>query len=243
MSLEKTRFAIRPLLNQRNPADALAVYYAYYHPAQRTQLITYPRKADRAEGYIAISRTGLDLFRPLVTMRLPDKVNEVGADLLRAALPEGTAAILYAPVAYKPLLQAFLEIQTDEQFRVLILDRSRFEPIINIHVTQATGPNGLPRFVIRSSQDRSEVAAASGLNWQTPNFAELSVITSPGQRRQGWGRSVVAAMVQHILDSNRTPLYVVSEQNEASLRLAESVGFVDSGERRIFTEVVRRKAF
>ena len=242
MSFEAERNAIQHLLNRRNPTDAIAVYYAFYHPAQRTQIITYPQKTNRAEGYIAVSRTGLDLFRPLVTMRLPDKDRHAGAELLSATLSEGTAVILYAPVAYEPLLQAFFEMQTAEQLQLLVLDRDRFEPVINIHVTQAVGPNGLPRFVIRSPQDHSQVAATSGLNWQTPNFAELSVNTSAGQRRQGWGRSVLAAMVQQVLETGRTPLYVASEQNDASLRLAQSVGFVDSGQRLIFAQAVRRKA-
>lgn len=243
MSLEAVRAAIRPLLDQRDPADALAAYYVFSHPIQRTQLIIYPASAKRAEGYVAISRTGLDLFRPLVTMRLPDKDQGGAAELIRDALPEGSSVILYAPLAYEPLLQAFFEIESDEKYRLLFLEPGRFKPVINIHVTQATGPNGLPRFVIRSPQDNSQIAAASGLNWQTSNFAELSVSTAPGQRRQGWGRSVVASMVQYILDSGRTPLYVVGDYNDASLRLAESVGFVDSGKRLIFAQATRRKIY
>jgi RimJ/RimL family protein N-acetyltransferase len=241
MSLEAVRAAIRPLLNPNDPKDALAVYYAFYHPLQRTQLVIHPPGDKRAKGYVAISQTGIDLFRPLVTMRLPENDPESGAALLRAALPQESAVILYAPLAYEPLLNAFFEIQSDEKFRLLVLDPKRFKPIINIHVTRVTGPNDLPRFIIRAPQDREQVAAAAGLNWQTPKFAELSVNTAPGRRRQGWGRSVVAAMVQYVLESGRTPLYVTGAQNEASLRLAESVGFVDSGKRLIFTQAIRRK--
>jgi L-amino acid N-acyltransferase YncA len=243
MPFEAERNAIRHLLDEKNPVDAIAVYYALYHPAQKTQLVTYPTNAKRAAGYIAVSRTGVDLFRPLVTMRLPDEYAHDAAENMFAALSEGTPSILYTPVEYESLLQAFFEIQTAEQFQLLILDRQRYEPVINIHVTQSRAANGLPRYVISSPQDRSQVGATSGLNWQTPNFAELFVNTSPGQRRQGWGRSVLAAMVQHVLDSGRTPLYVASTQNDASQRLAESVGFIDSGKVLSFAQAVRRKAY
>ena len=47
----------------------------------------------RADGYVAFSRTGIDLFRPLVTMRLPTDRDpaaaQAAADLLRLALGSG----------------------------------------------------------------------------------------------------------------------------------------------------------
>ena len=71
MKLPDKRRAIRSLLDERNPADAQAIYYAYNHPDEKTQLITYPPEASVAKGYVCIARTGIDLFRPLLTMRLP----------------------------------------------------------------------------------------------------------------------------------------------------------------------------
>jgi len=240
MSLTTKRQSIRSLLSEHDPADAPAVYYAFYHPDAKTHLVTHPVGVNRATGYLAISRTGMDLFNPLVSMRLPDEDMDAGRELITRALPVGSSVILYVPARYGPLLHVLFNIEVSEQYRLLVLDRKRFEPIINVLVTQATSPDGLPRFVIRSPQDQSKVAAAAGLNWQTPNFCEISVSTSPGQRRQGWGRSVVAAMVQHQLQNGRTPEYVVGEQNEASLQLAERVGFIDSGERLIFAHATRK---
>ena len=238
-SLSNKRHSIRSLLNEHDPADAPAIYYAFYHSDAKTHLVTYPSGVNRASGYLAISRTGMDLFSPLVSMRLPDHDMEAGRELITKALPEGATVILYVPAKYEPLLHVLFDIQANEKYRLLVLDHKRFEPIINVLVTQATSPDGLPRFVIRSPQDQSQVVAAAGLNWQTPNFCEISVTTSPGQRRQGWGRSVVAAMIQHQLQNDRTPVYVVGEQNKASLRLADSVGFSDSGERFIFAHATR----
>lgn len=240
MSLEEQRRSIRPLLNERNPSDALASYYAFYHSDARTRLVVHKGEADHITGYLAISRTGMDLFKPLVTLRLPPGDMNGGVELISDALPEGSGSILYAPSSYGPLLGALFDIEADKLVRLLVLDQSRFEPIINVLVTQATSPDGLPRFVIRSQKDPGQVVASAGLNWQTRYFAEISVHTSPGERRQGWGRSVVSAMVHHQLQNGRTPLYVTGEGNEASQQLAESVGFVDRGARMIFTHATRK---
>lgn len=240
MSLTSRRQAIRHLIDERQPGDALADYYAYYHPEQRTQLVIYPPQAQRADGYVAISRTAADLFRPFVSLRLPLDDHPACWELISTALPPETPLLLYAPDAYGPLLRAFFDIQSEERLQVLVLDRGRFEPIINVLVTQAEGANGLPRFVIRSTRDRSTILTASSLNWQTDYFAELAVFTAPEQRRQGRGRSVVAAMCQYLLDNGRTPLYAVSEDNLPSQRLAASTGFVDLGLRRLFWQATRK---
>ncbi len=71
MSLPDRRRAIRHLLDEQNPADALASYLAFYHADNRTILRPYPFEAPRAEGFVTLSRTGVDLFRPFVTLRLP----------------------------------------------------------------------------------------------------------------------------------------------------------------------------
>lgn len=234
------RQAIRHLIDERQPGDALADYYAYYHPEQRTQIVVYPPQAARAQGYVAMSRTALDLFRPFVTMRLPIDNHPACWELVSSALPPETPTILYAPADYGPLLRAFFDIESEDHLQVLVLDRGRYEPIINVLVTQAEGSNGLPRFLIRSTHDRSEILTASSLNWQTDYFAEISVFTAPEQRRQGRGRSVVAAMCQYLLENGRTPLYAVSRSNLASLRLAESTGFVDLGIRRLLLQATRK---
>jgi ribosomal protein S18 acetylase RimI-like enzyme len=238
MDLEAQRRAIRPLLDERQPADALASYYAYYHPDQKTSLVLYPPGEKIARGYIAISRTGLDLFRPLLTMRLPLE-EEVDAELIQSALPVNAPAILMAPENHTPILNALFNVQTDSRLYVLVLDRGRFETGINVLVTQEKTPDGLPRFVIRSRQEKNHVVASASINWQTPLFAEISVFTESDQRRQGWGRSVVAALCQHILDSGRTPLYMVDESNQPSVKLAESAGFADLGIRKHLFQATR----
>ena len=235
MSLDDKRSAIRHLLNEQFVADGMAAYFAFYHPDDRTSLVTYPAGAERATGYVALSRTGMDLFRPLLTLRLPPMDMNAGVTLMYEAMPPGTAVILYGPADILPLMQALFDVQTVEHLQLLTLDRSQFEPIINVLVTQETAVNGVPRFAIRQSGER-EVAASAGLNWQSPHFAELFVSTSPRNRRQGFGRSVAAAMVNYVLENGRQPLYAVSVTNQASLNLAQSIGFVDSGVRQIILQ-------
>lgn len=240
-SLAVQRQAIKHLLDERNPADAMAAYYAFYHADGKTRLVTTPPDASRAAGYVSFSKTGIDLFRPLITMRLPKDDMQSSADLIQEAIPVGTASILQTPASYKPLLHALFDIQTEEELRLYVLDPARFEPIINVLVVQTTSPDGLTRFVIRSQAPDRHVAASAGMNWRSPHYVEISVHTSAGQRRRGYGRSVVAAMVQHIRDQDRTPLYVVSSDNPASIQLAESVGFVDSGHRQVIIHALKRQ--
>lgn len=239
MDLESRRRAIRPLLDEIKPADAPACYYAFYHPNRKTSLVLHPPVAQTALGYIALSRTGLDLFRPLITLRLPLDDRPASAELVQTALPEAAPVILYAPEDHAPLLNAFFYIQSEERFRLLVLDRGRYQPVINVLVTEDVSSNGLPRFVIRSRKDENRVVAAASINWQTPTFAEISVFTEADQRRQGWGRSVVAALCQSVLEGGRTPLYAVGENNRPSLQLAESTGFVDLGIRRLLLQATR----
>lgn len=237
--LRAKRRAIHHLLHEQQPGDAMAAYYAFHHPDEKTHLVLSPENVDsnpvaHAAGYVALSRTGIDLFRPLVTMRLPiDRepgATRDAADLIARALAPGQPAILSIPVHYRPLIDALFDVQSEERLRLFALTPARFEPIVNVLVTRSTGPGGLPRFSIRSSQSgEEEVVASASLNWQSPRFAEIAVNTRPQYRRQGWGRSTVAALSGYLIDSGRTPLYVVSEENEPSAQLAESVGFADTG--------------
>lgn len=240
MTIADRRRAIRHLLDEDDPADGMAAYFAFYYAADKTTLRPYPAEAERAAGYVCLSRTGMDLFRPLVTMRLPIADVETGAAALSQALTPGAAVILNFPESYQPLIHALFDVQTEERLQLFALKSVHFEPLINVLVTQDMGANGLPRFVIRDRQQEDLLVAAAGLNWQTARFAEISVHTHPQYRRQGYGRSVVAAMANHLLAHGRTPLYVVSESNEASVLLAQQVGFRNTLSQHILMQAVLR---
>jgi len=239
MLLEDKRQLARTLINERVPADALAAYYALYHPDNKTELFLMTGVNDQVKGYICLSRTGMDLFRPLMTMRLPAAARgafdpQLAATLLYSALPSGTALILNTPSTYDPIISALFDIQSQQHLKLMALDSRRFEPIVNVLVTESESYNGLPRYLVRLNSgtgltDTGEIAASAGLNWQSPHFAEIYVHTKPAYRRRGFGRSVVAAVVRKVLADGKVPLYSVGVENEASITLAESVGFFDTG--------------
>jgi len=239
MSIAAQRNAIRHLLNEKEPADAMAAYYAVYHPERRLSLVTYPAKGERAAGYVALARTGLDLFRPVLTMRLPMAGQELdleaGVSLLYQALQPGQPVIIHTMSNYLPLLRALFQIDSEQHLRLLKLERRRFEPIVNIFVTRVNSQDTATRFIVRNppGDPRGEIVASAGINWQTPSFADVAVFTHAGYRRQGYGRSVVAAQVQHLLDQGITPLYTVAGNNQPSVELAEAVGFIDTLNRAI----------
>jgi RimJ/RimL family protein N-acetyltransferase len=181
----------------------------------------------------------MDLFRPFVTLRLPIHDMQTSTNVIYEAIDAGTAVILHAPSHYAPLLHALFDIQTEDHLSLYQLRPSSFQPIINVLVTQDKAPNGLPRFAIRD-RESDVIGASATLNWQSPSHAEIGVTTNPGYRRRGWGRSVVSAMANYLLENGRTPLYVVAQNNEASIQLAESVGFTDSGVREIMIQATLR---
>lgn len=239
MNLPAQRQAIQALLGAHNPADAHAAYYALYHPDNRTQLVTYPAGVSPATGYLCLSRTGIDLFRPLATLRLPANDPAGTFDLLYTALMPGQSLFLHIPQAYYPLLNAFFDFQTVQNLALYRLDSQQFEPIINVLVSRNDSPDKLPRFIIRDNN--GQIGASAGVNWLSPHFADISVHTQPQHRQRGWGRSVVSALVHYLRDSGRIPLYAVHEQNEPSRNLAESLSFTDTGHRQLFLEATLRE--
>lgn len=241
-TLAEKRRAIRPLLDEQEPADAPAAYYALYHPDERTRLVTYPAGSLQPRGYLALSRTGIDLFRPLLTLRLPPADPEGSATLLYDALVPGTNLFIHAPAAYRPLLNAFFQFESEQTLLLFRLDPRRFQEEINVLVVRSPTPDGLPRFIVRPTGPGSEdeIGASATVNWQSPRFADISVYTNPQYRQRGWGKSVVTALVRHLLAQGRTPLYQVEQHNQASIALARRVGFVDTGAEKLLLEATLR---
>jgi RimJ/RimL family protein N-acetyltransferase len=232
-STDQLRPVIRPLLDDRSSADALAAYYAFYHPADHTQIFVTPQSGP-ARGFLLRARTGMDLFRPLVTGRLPD---EAGArELFERGLQPGRPVYLTLPQDEARWANKYLQMSETELHRIYRFAPERLEAEINVMVVTSTGPDGLPHCEIRTT-DRA--GAVAGINWQSPRFAEVYVYTDPAVRGRGWGKAVVRALAALILKSGRLPLYVVAESNEYSIRLAEAVGFEDSGQREFVGQAIR----
>lgn len=223
---DRQRRRVRGLLDERSPADALAGYYALHSPAERAQLYVHPDGDGSADGFLVVARTGIDLFRPLVTFRAASE--PVALALFRAGLSPGRPLYLTVPERLAVWANRNLAVTDAERHRIYRLDVRRFEPVINVLVVTSHDPGGGPRCEIRAG---GEVGAVAGVNWQSPDFAEVYVYTEPAVRGRGWGKAVVSSLISLILKSGRTPLYVVSESNDYSIRLAEAVGFTDTGYR------------
>lgn len=234
---EKQR-AIRALLDEKKAADAAAAYYAFHHPDNRTRLLTYPAGSQRPRGYLALSRTGIDLFRPLMTLRLPLADPEGAATLIYNALAPETSLFIHAPADYRPLLGAFFSFQSEQRLLLYRLDRRHFQEEVNVLVLRSPTPDGLPRFIVRPTGPGSEeqIGASATVNWQSPYFADISVYTNPQYRQRGWGQSVVTALARHLLKQGRTPLYQVAQHNQASIGLARRIGFTNTGADKLLLE-------
>lgn len=226
-------------LSLSDPKDALAAYYALYHEPRRTQLWLH-RRGSEVEGLVAVCQTGQRLFQPTVVLRAPDMV--MGVELLRQALVPGRPYYLITIPQLAPSIETVVDLQRPEHNRVYVLDVTRFKPIINVLVRPDHAPDGSRRFVVRSGS-QMEVVAVSGINWRSPHFAEVFVYTEAAARGRGWGKSVLSACTGYLMREGVRPLYIVEEDNQPSIWLAESLGYVDDGAREFAGEGVCRPEY
>lgn len=227
------REAIRNLLLPSKPGDALASYYALWHDPQRTTLTVHYDHAGRADGFAAVCQTGVDLFRQLVTLRASDAA--VVKELLESSLTPNRPYTIMAPLPLATHLRDHLEIRDDRLERIFSLLPSEYQPVINVLVQRVYGPDAAPRYQIGS---QGEVLAMAGTNWRSPTFAEVFVYVHPRGQERGWGKSVLSACVGDLLLERLRPLYMVSEENAASIQTGRAVGFTDTGNRQFTGEVL-----
>jgi len=231
-SISEYRQRVTPLFDLHSAADAPTAYYMLYHDPNRSSLFVRNDASGRAAGVVGRFQTGIDLFRPVLTLRCPTA--DIAADLLGEACSVGRPYLLFSNLNQLPLVGGSLEISNERILSIYALDVSRFKPTINVMVMTKTSPDGTPRAEIHSGG----LQAAAGVNWQSPSFAEIYVHTESEARQRGWGRSVAAAATERILESGRVPLYLVEPGNEASVSLAHGLGYTDTGARQVFADAV-----
>jgi hypothetical protein len=228
LAARRARLEREGYLSLSDPRDAAAAYYALYHDPSRTALHLHVDARDRIDGLAAVCQTGFNLFQPTVVLRAREEA-AAGA-LLTEALHLGRPYYIVTQPSLGPVVRRVFELEGEDFNRVYRFDPGRYRPEINVLVQPARGPDGATRFIIRS---RDQVASEAGVNWRSPHFAELFVRTEPWARERGWGKAVAAACATTLLESGVVPLYMVSEGNEAGVRLAKSIGFVDTGAREL----------
>ena len=168
MSLHEHRTQVRRLLDDSSPADAPTAYYALFLNPARSVLYTYSNNVGEISGFVGVFQTGIDLFRPLVTLQCDG--NDCAIDLLARALTPERPYIFFAKMSQLPLVGDLFHFDDHRILNIYRLDPRRFTPEINILVEHKTAHDGTPRAVIGAS---GEAQAIAGLNWQSPAFAEL----------------------------------------------------------------------
>jgi RimJ/RimL family protein N-acetyltransferase len=220
--LPAQRRLVRPLLAPSDPADAMTAYYALQHDPRRVALTLHYSPSGQVDGFVAVCQTGRDLFVPLVLVRAPPSAV---SDLLRQALYPGRPYTIVTKPELRDQVVAYLTPEWERIGLIYMLDASAYRPVINVMVQPGDGPF---RYEIRVDE---RVVAAAGVNWQTTRLAEMYVYTECDFRGRGWGRAVGARCIQALLEAHLLPLYTAAEDNVASQRLAEALGFHDSGAR------------
>jgi len=87
MTIRDQRQIIQRLLDDTSLVDAPTAYYALYHAPERSALAIRTNRAGRPLGFAGRFTTGIDLFRPLVTLHA--RGAEMAADLLAELLTPG----------------------------------------------------------------------------------------------------------------------------------------------------------
>jgi GNAT superfamily N-acetyltransferase len=221
----------RLMLDLSDPRDGLAAYYALYHAPERTQIFIEEAEGSRLmRGFLAVCQTGRDLFRPMAVLRA--RTPRAAESLLQHLVP-GRPYYLVTTPELSDVVEEALEVEQAGMSRVYRLDLRRYTPTLNVLVTPSASPDGSPRFVIRS---QGKIAAEAGINWRSPHFVEVYVWTTPEARGRGWGKAVIDGCVSWAIRAGTQPLYIVPEENQPSISLAESVGFVDTEAREFVME-------
>ncbi|MBN2306079.1 MAG: hypothetical protein JXQ72_16470, partial [Anaerolineae bacterium] len=72
MLIYHQREQVRQLVSDGSAADAPTAYYALFHDPARSELFVSVDEQGQTVGFVGRFQTGLDLFRPLVTLHCSD---------------------------------------------------------------------------------------------------------------------------------------------------------------------------
>lgn len=208
-----------------NPVDALTSYFALEHDPKRVKLFLRTAVSGRSLAFVAVCQTGLDLFRPLVVMRGDD--SSALRDALKEAIAPGRQYLLNAPPSLQPDITALCSLSGESINAIYTLAAADHKPVVNIMVQTSSTPDGMLRASVPARDGGN--AAEAGTSWISSRYGEVFVQVAEAVRRRGLGKSVVSAVCTPLLQRNRTPLYITRTDNIASRRLAERLGFYDTG--------------
>jgi hypothetical protein len=233
MSINESRKQIRPLVDDSNPADSPSAYYALFHPAEKSALATYQTPSGKTTAFAGRFQTGVDLFRPLVTLRAPSP--DIAAYLLAQLLVVGRPYIFFAPLNQLAMVGGSLEVENQRIARIYTLEPARFSPQMNVLIQHKTAHDGTPRCEIKSN---GQVVASAGVSWKSPAFAEIYVQALGPARQKGMDQAVLGALAGVLLNQGLRAVYLAENGEDGSRAMVESLGFVDTGSRQVYADTV-----
>ena len=219
------RAAITKLLDLTDPEDALTAYYALYSPSEKATVhLMWER--DEPTSFLAIYQTAVELFTPLVVLRSPSA--DVTLKLLRTYLPPDREYFFALGEWDVKSLRMACRTWEEAHERIYTLDPTDFVPHHHPSLCRRDREDGWVRFEIVLG---GKVVSRAGTNWESPYFGEIGVVTEEAYRGQGLGKAVVSACTEALLGRGIAPLYHTDENNLASRRLCEALGYRFRGHR------------
>jgi RimJ/RimL family protein N-acetyltransferase len=94
------------------------------------------------------------------------------------------------------------------------------------------GPAGLLREgVVAGAVDQGRLVGIAHTSSMTERYADIGVATLEAYRNQGISAAAAALVCAAVQERGRTPVWSCGEDNWASLRVAEKIGFTTIGKR------------
>lgn len=227
------RRKLATLIDPHSARDALPAYYALQHPEDRVRLFGYEPAQGEPRGFLALAKTGLDLFRPLAVPFVGRR--EILIRLLRDALDAGQPFLINLPAEQLKWLDNDVDLQNVQVAELLRLEPGAYEPVLNVLVVEAESPDGTVRYEIRTA---TGLHAAAGVNWKGEEFAEVYLEASDAARGRGLTKSVLSAIVGRLLGERRLALYRVETERISVKTEAFRLGFRPTGHRTALAEAV-----
>lgn len=216
------------LINEGAVLDAMAGYYALHHPEDRVKLFGFYPNDEPPTAFLVLAQTGFDLFRPLA---LPFVGHGEAMDaLLRFGLEPRRPVVLDIPVEQRDWAERSVSLRAPAVAEIYRVEADRFEPMINVLITEVSTSTGWPRFEIQS---RAGGRASAGVNWLGPRHAEIYIDADEEAHKRRFDQSLLATISGRLMEARKIPLLRVGDKDTERAARAMEVGYRPTGVRMV----------
>jgi ribosomal protein S18 acetylase RimI-like enzyme len=171
-----------------------------------------------------------------------EQVTPANVSALASAIPYGSEILAIAPEPIPPTAE--LEVVHIKQLLQMVAERlTPVESSVSVDELRATdfpqmlalveitrpgplGPRALELGGFRGIFDGDKLVALAGERLHLDGYTEIATVcTHPGYRGRNYGKAVVSAVAQGIVESGQTPFLGVNADNIPAIRLYERLGF------------------